>query len=211
MTFEAELRLRCIHGISLLALLIGLSIVFGRRGRSNQHHAKPSSPPTPPVSGHTSPDPSPAASASPVPQRVVITGPAYVTDGDGLRIQKTEIRLFGIDAPEFSHPLGKKARWALVNLCKGQDIRAELTGTDDHGRMVAKCYLPDGRDLSAEMVKQGLALDWAKFSGGIYRRFEPADVRKKLRLADARQIGRMYVWERFEAKQRARLSNTDSC
>jgi micrococcal nuclease len=74
---------------------------------------------------------------------------------------------------------------------------------DDHGRTVAKCTLPDGRDLSAEMVKLGFAIDWAKFSGGQYRGLEAPDARKKLWLADARQKGRMDVWERFEAKRAA--------
>ena len=53
-----------------------------------------------------------------------------------------------------------------MRLCKGHRIRAELTDEDAYGRTVAKCFLPDGRDLSEELVKQGLALDWAKFSGG---------------------------------------------
>ena len=133
-----------------------------------------------------------------------LKGAAYVIDGDSIRIKGTEIRLFGVDAPEFSHPYGKKAKWELVRLCKGQPIFAEVVATDDHGRTVAKCSLPDGRDLSAEMVKAGLALDWPKFSGGQYRCLEPADARRKLWLADARQKGRMHVWEKFEAQQKAR-------
>lgn len=137
-------------------------------------------------------------------EKPVLRGTAYVVDGDTLTIAKTQIRLFGVDAPELDHPYGKKAKWALVKLCKGQSIRAEVTEVDTHGRTVARCYLPDGRDLSAEMVKQGLAIDWAKFSGGAYRSMELPDVRQKLWLADARQKGRMQVWETFEAKQNAR-------
>lgn len=116
-------------------------------------------------------------------------------------IKKTQIRLFGVDAPEINHPYGKKAKWALVSLCKGQEIRAEIIEKDDHGRTVARCYLQDDRDLSAEMVKLGMAIDWPKFSGGVYRTLETADARKKLWLADARQKGRMHVWERFEKSQ----------
>ncbi|PTQ74490.1 thermonuclease family protein [Celeribacter persicus] len=137
-------------------------------------------------------------------EKPVLRGAAYVVDGDTLTIAKTQIRLFGVDAPELNHPYGKKAKWALVKLCKGQSIRTEVTDVDSHGRTVARCYLPDGRDLSAEMVKQGLAIDWAKFSRGEYRSMELPDVRKKLWLADARQKGRMQVWEQFEAKQKAR-------
>ncbi|WP_348540023.1 thermonuclease family protein [Shimia sp. R11_0] len=122
-------------------------------------------------------------------------------DGDTIKIKRKQIRLFGVDAPEMNHPFGKKAKWALVSLCKGQEIRAEIVDTDDHDRLVAKCFLPDGRDLSAEMVKLGLAIDWAKYSGGIYRGMEVQGVRKKLWLADARQKGRMYIWEQYEKRK----------
>jgi endonuclease YncB( thermonuclease family) len=129
-----------------------------------------------------------------------------VIDGDTVVIQKKQIRLFGVDAPEINHPYGKKAKWALVSLCKDQTVRAEITDQDDHNRSVARCFLRDGRDLSAEMVKLGLAIDWPKFSGGKYRSLEVRDARKKLWLADARQKGRMHVWKRFEAQEQARAA-----
>lgn len=132
-----------------------------------------------------------------------------MVDGDTITINKTQIRLFGIDAPELNHPYGKKAKWALVAMCKGMKIRAVITDTDDHGRTVAKCFLPDGRDISAEMVKIGMAIDWPKFSGGIYRGLETEDARKKLWLADARQKGRMHVWAKFEARQKAKSASTE--
>lgn len=148
-----------------------------------------------------------AGSAVPEPTQKVLEGSAYVVDGDTIKIQKTQVRLFGVDAPEINHPYGKKAKWALVSLCAGQKVRAEVTAEDTHGRTVAKCYLEDGRDLSAEMVKLGMAIDWPKFSDGKYSALELPDARKKLWLADARQKGRMKVWEQFEAKQAARNQN----
>tara|TARA_R100000322_G_scaffold4921_2_gene3710 strand:- start:318 stop:890 length:573 start_codon:yes stop_codon:yes gene_type:complete len=119
-----------------------------------------------------------------------IVGSAYVIDGDTIIIKNTRIRLFGIDAPELDHPYGIKSKWAMVKLCKGQIVRAIPDGSMSHDRCVAKCYLPDGRDLSEELVKAGLAIDWPKFSGGVYRRFEPEGVRKKLWRAHNRQTGR---------------------
>ncbi len=142
-----------------------------------------------------------AATAHSVKVPVVLEGPAYVTDGDTITIQKTQVRLFGIDAPELHHPYGKNAKWALVRLCKGHRIRAEITDEDEYGRTVAKCFLPDGRDLSEELVKQGLAIDWPRFSGGKYSQFEVTGIRKKLWLADARQKGRMHVWEKFDTRK----------
>jgi endonuclease YncB( thermonuclease family) len=127
-----------------------------------------------------------------------------VVDGDSIVIRKTQIRLFGIDAPELAHPYGKKAKAALIDLCKGQIVTAKIIDQDDYGRCVAQCHLPDGRDLSAQMVAQGLALDWPKFSGGQYRDLETANARKRLWLADARQKGRMDIWHRFEESQRNR-------
>ncbi len=147
-----------------------------------------------------------AKSATPQPSKPTVQGAAYVIDGDTLVIQKTQIRLFGVDAPEINHPYGQKAKWALVSLCKGQTVRADFTEQDAYGRTVAKCCLPDGRDLSAEMVKLGLAIDWPRFSNGKYRSLEMPNARKKLWLADARQKGRMHVWEQYEAKQKARAT-----
>ncbi len=133
-----------------------------------------------------------------------VCGRAHVVDGDTIVIKKVQIRLFGIDAPEMNHPYGQSAKWALVRLCKGQIIKADIIEEDTHGRTVARCWLPDGRDLSAEMVKEGLAIDWPKFSGGRYKSFEVVDARKKMWLADARQKGRMHVWEQFEGRRAKR-------
>lgn len=128
----------------------------------------------------------------PAPQVVtVLQGKCWVVDGDTIVIDKTHIRLAGIDAPDLDHPFGKQAKWALVQLCKGQEVTARIRPELSYDRVVAECYLPDGRDLSAELVKSGLALDWPKFSGGKYRHLETADARKKLWRADARQRGKL--------------------
>lgn len=148
-----------------------------------------------------------ARTSQPTETTTILRGRANIVDGDTLIIQKTQVRLFGVDAPEINHPYGQKAKWALVALCKGHTVEATVTDTDNYGRGVAKCILSDGRDLSAEMVKQGLAIDWAKFSGGAYRSMETPDARKKLWLADARQKGRMHVWKQFEERQAAKKAD----
>lgn len=122
---------------------------------------------------------------------VEVRGRAWVIDGDTIDISGTRIRLAGIDAPEMDHPYGRNAKWTLLNLCKGQEVRAVFDGDLSHDRTVATCYLPDGRDLSAEMVKAGMAIDWPKFSHGKYSGLEPPGIRKKLWRCDARQKGRM--------------------
>ena len=120
-----------------------------------------------------------------------LTGRAWVIDGDTIDIGGKRIRLCGIDAPELDHPYGKNAKSALIRLCQGQTVRAVFAGSLSHDRNVATCFLPDGRDLSAEMVKLGMAIDWTKFSGGKYRGFEVDGIRRKLWRCDARQKGRL--------------------
>ena len=118
-----------------------------------------------------------------IPKTGVITGKCYVIDGDTVIIKRTKIRLSGIDAPELDQPWGQKSKWAMVGICKGHVITAKLNGERSHDRLVATCYDADGRDIGAEIIKQGLALDWRKFSGGKYRHLEPQGVRNKLRQA----------------------------
>ncbi len=115
-----------------------------------------------------------------------LRGKCHVIDGDTIIIKRTKIRLAGIDAPELDKPWGQKSKWEMVNICKGQEITAELTGETSHDRLVGICYLPDGRDIGAELIAKGLALDWARFSGGRYRHLEPRGVRNKLKGAHHR-------------------------
>lgn len=120
-----------------------------------------------------------------------LTGQCWVIDGDTIDIGGKRIRLAGIDAPELDHPYGRNAKSVLIGLCRGQMVRAEFDGAFSYERSMATCYLPDGRDLSAEMVKAGVAIDWPRYSGGKYRNFEAEGIRKKLWRCDARQKGRM--------------------
>lgn len=121
----------------------------------------------------------------------VLRGRCWVVDGDTIVIDKVHIRLAGIDAPELDHPWGKQSKWALVQLCKGQTVTARIMPELSYDRVVAECFLPDGRDLAAELVRSGMALDWPKFSGGKYRHLETPDARRKLWRADARQRGKL--------------------
>ena len=121
------------------------------------------------------------------PESGELVGRAYVIYGDTIAISRIKIRISGIDAPELDRPWGKKAKWALVNICKGQVVTAKLNGERSYDRLVGTCYLPDGTDIGAEMVRRGAALDWDLFSGGKYRHLEPEDARRRLLGFGARQ------------------------
>ena len=117
-----------------------------------------------------------------------LQGKCYVIDGDTIVIDNVHVRISGIDAPEIDQPWGQKAKSAVIGLCTGHIITADVTEELSHDRVVAKCTLPDGRDLAAEIVRRGLALDWPAYSGGKYRRFETADARRKLWRSARRQV-----------------------
>lgn len=117
----------------------------------------------------------------------ILRGRCWVIDGDTIIIDDVRLRLAGIDAPELDHPWGQKSKWALVQLCKGQIVTAHIKPELSYDRAVAECYLSDGRNLAAELVRAGLALDWPAFSGGKYQHLEPPDARRRLWRANARQ------------------------
>lgn len=168
-----------------------------RRSRPSYPRSGPYTPPSRPVAATPYRRPAPRPVEPPKPDlETTLTGKCYVIDGDTIQIGKVRLRLAGIDAPELDHPWGQKAKWELVKLCKGQVITAEIEPRLSYDRVVATCYLPDGRDLGAEMVKRGLALDWPKFSGGRYSHLEPPDARKKHWKAAARQRGHMHVFHK---------------
>lgn len=111
----------------------------------------------------------------------VISGRCHVIDVDTIVIGKQHIRFAGVDAPELNKPYGKQAKWALVELCKGQNVTAYLTGETSYDRVVAKCFLDDGIYLAAEMVKKELALDIPHFPNADYKHLETPNSRRKLR------------------------------
>ena len=204
--------------MEIVVVLLGAVLIWTassgvKRSRRESRECKRSTPQpvaeakpiTPEIAG---PGPFDPNTAHPVPRATFLVGKAYVVDGDTIKIKGRQIRLFGIDAPEIDHPYGRIAKSALIKLCGGKIVCAEVMEEDDHGRTVARCRLEDQRDLSAEMVKQGLAIDWKKYSGGEYRSIEQYGVRKKkLFLADQRQKGNMKAWQDYEAwrkKQQAK-------
>jgi endonuclease YncB( thermonuclease family) len=100
-------------------------------------------------------------------------GRAVAIDGDSLRLNSVELRLKGIDAPEYrqvcldgqgrEYACGRLARRALAALVEGQGLRCAETGWDRFGRALAICRTPDGRDIAAEMVRQGMAVAFGDF------------------------------------------------
>jgi len=92
-----------------------------------------------------------------------------ILDGDTYEIllggNRTErIRMEGIDAPEKGMPYFKAAKKYLGGLCFQKTVRLEIHSTDRYGRIIASAYLEDGRELSEEMLRAGMAWHYKKYN-----------------------------------------------
>ncbi len=102
-----------------------------------------------------------------------------VVDGDMLKAPWGELyRLHGIDAPELAqecerdgkaYACGQEAKEALEALLEGKETVCEPIDQDRYSRTVAIC-LADGLDVGEEMVLQGWALDYPRYSSYEYAR-----------------------------------------
>ena len=77
------------------------------------------------------------------------------------------VRMEGIDAPERGMPFYRVSKNYLGQLCFQKEVRLETTGKDRNGRVLAFSYLNDGRELSHEMIKAGLAWHFKKYSSDL--------------------------------------------
>ena len=84
-----------------------------------------------------------------------------VIDGDTVLVQRGErvatVRLWGIDAPENAQPYGSLARRFAAERAQGQTVKVEVKGYDRYGRTLGYVWLPSGRVLNEELLKNGLA------------------------------------------------------
>ncbi|WP_077381893.1 MULTISPECIES: thermonuclease family protein [Mesorhizobium] len=112
-------------------------------------------------------------------------GRASVIDGDTVEISGQRIRFNGIDAPEsrqycddakgFEYPCGRRAADALDTfLAASRPLHCTFVDRDRYGRLVGDCERADGRGVQQWLVEQGLALDWPKYSSGIYASLQAA-------------------------------------
>lgn len=114
--------------------------------------------------------------ASALPAKVDRTNPFYglarSKDGDSLIVGAHEVRLFGIDAPEFDQTCkrngmdwacGAEAADRLSRFVTGRDVRCSAMNMDDYGRAVSRCTV-GVTDINAAMVESGYALAYRHYS-----------------------------------------------
>src|SRR5689334_1269095 len=104
-------------------------------------------------------------------QVTVAPGNVDVIDGDSFRRGKDEIRLYGIDAPEYHQTCrdesgrdwdcGKESARALRSLVAGHMVACTGLDVDRYRRIVSRCKA-DELVLNSEMVRLGWAIAYTR-------------------------------------------------
>ena len=111
----------------------------------------------------------------------VISGNAFIIDGDTIRINNKKIRLHGIDAPEIkqlcqkvflsiffisfekNYKCGELSKKKLENYIKNNIIRCKIEGIDRYKRILGTCY-KNTININSRMVRNGYAVAYKKYS-----------------------------------------------
>lgn len=104
--------------------------------------------------------------------QLVFSGVGRAKDGDSIMVGATEVRLYGIDAPELhqtcqragqSWACGAEAKEQLEALAGGKRIDCDQVGTDQYQRALARCRVGD-LDINRTLVALGYAVAFRRYS-----------------------------------------------
>lgn len=139
-------------------------------------------------------------------------GIATVIDGDSLKVKNQnneyEVRLFGIDAPEFSqtcfdnkdkeYDCGKISRNFLIKLANKKTVACFYSQKDVYNRFLAICKI-DQLVINEEIIKNGMAI--------IYN-LKQAD-EKLINLEKLAQENKLGIWQgKFQTPKNYRKYNS---
>ncbi|RXG95743.1 thermonuclease family protein [Bradyrhizobium zhanjiangense] len=106
-----------------------------------------------------------------------LSGPPRILDGNTIELEKTKLRLSGIDAPETDQicldargrkwACGVAARDELIKHSNGRTWDCHTTGVDEYGRSRGSCFI-EGENVNAWMVRSGWALSSGPYTYAIY-------------------------------------------
>jgi len=103
---------------------------------------------------------------------VTLQGTHRIIDGDSLILDGREIRLYGVDAPEYrqsctlnngtQYPCGRQSREYLAGLAKSGTLTCRGSDEDKYQRLLAICFAGD-LELNRQMVVDGWAVSYGSY------------------------------------------------
>jgi len=104
---------------------------------------------------------------------VTLQGTYRIIDGDSLVLDGREIRLYGVDAPEYhqsctlnngaQYPCGRQSRDYLSQLAKDGNLVCRGSDEDKYQRLLAVCHAGDV-ELNRQMVLDGWAVSYGSYT-----------------------------------------------
>ena len=130
-----------------------------------------------------------------------------VYDGDTCTLlvgkEEYKIRLEGIDTPEMDQAFGKRAKQALSGYIFGKQVTAQLSGKDRYERYLGT-ILMDGQNVNLQMVKDGCAWHYKKYSSDEVLAEAESDARAARRgLWEAGDAMAPWDWRNKDSKKTA--------
>ena len=125
--------------------------------------------------------------ASPGAAQAPVSGIGQAKDGDSLMVGGTEVRLFGIDAPEWDQYCRKNGQdWScgsaaadkLAELVTGRNVVCSSVGMDEHKRVLGRC-MAGATDVNRAMVASGYAVAFRRYSSDYVSAEDSAKVNKR--------------------------------
>ncbi len=97
------------------------------------------------------------------------TGPCLsVVDGDTIDVSvdgaALRVRIEGVDCPENGEPFAEAAKEFTTRLLEGKTVEVVVKEKDRYGRTVGRVFV-DGRDVSVELLRAGLASHYVQYNG----------------------------------------------
>ena len=92
-----------------------------------------------------------------------------VVDGDSLYIASvaTQIRLFGVDAPERDEDGYAEATKVLKSVALGEHTTCRVIEHDRYGRIIGRCTV-NGVEINRHVIHNGPATEYCRYSKNAY-------------------------------------------
>lgn len=140
------------RGARLTIFVLGLALSSSSFAYAQLAPTPNKAPRTPVKSASLPSDKTPA-----LPVSRLLAGKASVLDTEKLKLDGTDLRLFGVVPPHMSAPLGPQARAVLDSLAEG-DVTCEIKDREREGTYLALCKNGAGNDFGLELLRRGLAV-----------------------------------------------------
>jgi len=129
-----------------------------------------------------------------------------IKDGDTVEIlmdgKPQVVRLSHIDCPEKKQPFGNNAKQFASDLCFGKKVKLSTGWKKDRNkRLLAEIILSNGKNLNKELVKNGFAWHYKKYSkDNSYDDLEKQARKLKLGLWNDRNPTAPWEWRKSRKK-----------